>query len=133
MGRRRKYNTPYEVKHQIDLYFAECAEKDVFPDEAGMRLFLKLSKRTIQRMVDDEDTIYTPAEHMEYQRIFDEAKDKRQSYLERRMVAEPKLAQGCMNSLKQPANGGFKDRYEADIDTKLTINVVGVGGENAFK
>lgn len=50
------------------------------------------------------------------------------------MTSDNKAAQGCLNALKQPSNGGYIDRPSNDSgEKKLTINLVGVGGESAFK
>ena len=102
---------------------------------AGMLQYLGISKRTYYRYLDDEskDESLSDEDRHAYRKIFEAAQLRREDFLEKRMVTDPRAANGCMNSLKQPQNGGFKDRFEGEIDAKITVNVVGVGGENAFK
>ena len=50
-----------------------------------------------------------------------------------RMVSDNKLAQGCLNALKQPENGGYVDRPVDSGEQKVTLVIGGVGGEAAAK
>jgi len=68
----------------------------------------------------------------EYRDIFDEAKDRRESWLVRKMAADPKAANGCMNALKQEANGGYMDRAGGSGEITLKVKSDGVGGMHAF-
>ena len=49
------------------------------------------------------------------------------------MTSDNKAVQGCLNALKQPLNGGYSDRPREGGEIRLTINLSGVGGEEAFK
>ena len=50
------------------------------------------------------------------------------------MTSDNKRAQGCLNALKQPQNGGYIDRPQDNGgEIKVTLNLGGVGGESAFK
>ena len=58
---------------------------------------------------------------------------RRESWLIRKMTSDNKAVQGCLNALKQPQNGGYTDRPREGGEIRLTINLAGVGGEEAFK
>lgn len=127
-GRPRTFNTPDKFKAGIDDYFVQCEEQAVFPDLAGMRVYMNLRKRDIEEMTADG------AEYAEEIReLLDYAMDKRESWLARKMASDNKAANGCYNHLKQPINGGYIDRPQKDTaEKKLKIIMTGVG-ENAFK
>ena len=128
-GPKRKYETPEALKAGIDEYFATCkAEGDTFPDYAGMRTFLGVSKSTLERYQEGDSE-----QARKFRTVLENARDVRESWLARRMATEPRAAQGCMNNLKQPQNGGYIDRPSEGGKTELTINLAGVGGESAFK
>lgn len=127
-GRKRKYLSAYDFEAAVDKYIKECKENGDFPDLAGMRLYLGVSRTTIERYCEGDDE-----EAARYRAIMDKAKDERESYLVRYMVANPKSANGCMNALKQAVNGGYTDRPVDNSERSLTINVINVGGEAAFK
>lgn len=129
-GPKRKYETPQKLADAIEEYFEEMDEKGVFPDLAGMRLHLGISQATLNAYSTGEGE-----EAQVYRDVLEAAKDRRESWLARRMVTEPKSANGCMNALKQPANGGYIDKPMMDTgERKLTINLVNIaGGEDAFK
>lgn len=161
-SRRKPYATGGELLQAMKKYFADCAltadwqevctgmaelaakaeekgswdglEKDyakllalaqgeVFPDEAGMRIALQLSHETYLGYKED------PA----YKKVFDWAMDMRESWLARRLAAEPKMAQAYLNALKQPANGGWVDRRTDTGDKTIGVKILDVGGEEAFK
>ena len=48
------------------------------------------------------------------------------------MAADPKAANGCMNALKQEANGGYMDRAGGSGEITLKVKSDGVGGMHAF-
>jgi len=128
-GPKRKYETPQKLAEAINEYFDTLKESE-FPDFPGMRIHLGISKRTLENYAKGDTE-----EAQAYRDVLDSAADRRESWLVRRMVTEPKAANGCMNALKQPDNGGYIDKPMQDNSDKvLTINLVGiVGGENAFK
>ena len=134
-GAKRRFETPDGMKRQVEAYLSEMLAKDELPSFAGMLRYLNISKRTYYRYmnIEDPDPELSEEDRRAYRKIFEDAQLVREDYLERRMVREPRAANGCMNSLKQPQNGGFKEKIEADIDARITVNVIGVGGENAFK
>ena len=135
MPRLKKVGTPEDMKRNVERYFAEREAKDEFATFAGMLKFLGISKRTYYRYLEEDngDESMSMEDRRAYRKIFEEAELRREDYLEKKMVSEPRLANGCMNSLKQPQNGGFKDKIEGEIDARITVVTSGVGGENAFK
>lgn len=122
-GRKPKFSTADELRKQVERYMADCEAEDVFPDLAGMRLYLGISERTMQRYSEEEG----------FREVFEYAKDCRESYLVRRMTKDNKLAQGCLNALKQPSNGGYIDRPLESGDRKLVIEFKHNLAEGDFK
>ena len=55
MPRPRKYDTPEDMKRQVDRYHAEREEKGEFPTFAGLLRYIGISKRTYQRYINIED------------------------------------------------------------------------------
>ena len=124
-GPKPKYGTPELLQEAVDKYFKECEEQgDTFPDYAGMCSFLGLTKKRLEDI---------GASSEEYYEILETAKLKREMWLSRKMAEDNKKAQGCMNNLKQPQNGGYIDRPIENKTSEIKINLVGVGGESAFK
>lgn len=119
----RPYRNADELKKKMQEYFNVCDEDEVFPDEAGMRIFLDLGHESYRSYL--EDTAY--------EKVFDWAQDMRESWAARRLAAEPRNAQAFLNILKQTANGGWVDRKTDNGDKTLSIKIAGVGGEEAFK
>lgn len=129
-GPKPLYESPEALKKKINAYFAETEAKDEFPDAAGMRLYLGMSEKTIKAYQEEGHENYE-----EYREIFSEARDRRESYLVRVMTRDNKRAQGCLNALKQPANGGYVDRApESKNKVEVTIKVAGLkGGAESLK
>lgn len=118
------YETPEDLQKAIALYFTNCQKGNVFPDYAGMKVFLKIKERDVKAM----------CENPEYADVFEDAMYMRESFLARRMTSDNKQANGCMNALKQPINGGYSDKYsDLKKESKLTLVLSGVGGEKACK
>ena len=135
MPRKKKVGTPEDMKRNVEKYFAEREALGEFATFAGMLKFLGISKRTYYRYLEDDngDESMSEEDRRAYRKIFEDAELRREDYLEKKMVSEPRLANGCMNSLKQPQNGGFKEKIETELDARITVVTSGVGGENAFK
>lgn len=129
-GRKPIY-TPETLRTAVEKYFDKCEAEKIFPDYAGMRLELGIAESTIKHYISDE------CEDCEaYREIFNNARDRRESYLVRRMTSDNKLAQGCLNALKQPMNGGYIDRPVDNGSGKIevTLKVAGLsGGADSLK
>ena len=120
----RPYTTPEELKDRMRSYFTQCSEDgDVFPDEAGMRIFLELGHESYRSYMEDRD----------YELVFDWAQDMRESWAARNLAAQPRAAQAFLNILKQSSNGGWVDRKTDKEDKVIEIRAAGVGGVEAFK
>ncbi len=118
------YESPEELRKYIGAYFDQCQKGNVFPDYKGMLVFLKLKERDVKALCEDP----------EYADLFEETMYMRESRLVRWMAADNKKANGCMNALKQPINGGYSDKYsDLKKESKLTLVLSGVGGEKACK
>lgn len=129
MGRKKKYESGDEFAAAVQAYVNGCKEEGEFPDDAGMMNYLGVTENTLKRYQEGEDEFATKVKAVLYW-----AAKERESFLARRMAREPKLAQGCMNLLKQQKNGGYLDKPVDNGERTLTINLVGIGGGvNAFK
>ena len=119
-GRKPTYPDIKILRSRIDEYFVACSEDRQFADYAGMRLFLKLTKKDIEDMCSPEingDKAY------DYQEVFDWSRDRRESLLVRQLVTQPKLAQGIRLALAMPENGGYSDKAAENQDRKVHIKV----------
>lgn len=117
---RPKLYTKETLEKAIDKYFSDCKEdNNIFPDEAGMLLYLNISENTYRRYMED----------IELGELIARARRRRESWLVRRMTSEPKLAQGCLNSLMQQKNGGYTNRPD-NTQQSVEINVKIAGCED---
>lgn len=114
MAKKAKYPTAGDLEKAVNKYMSECAEDDTFPDLAGMLRWLGLSERTMQRQI---------AEQPEYAEVWANARLDRESWLVRHMTKDNKLANGCMNALKQEKNGGYVDKPQEKGEKKLVIEL----------
>lgn len=126
-GPAKKY-TPEALRAKIDEFLADCDKKGVPPLLPRMLLYLNIGRSAMYNWC-DKDT----EEGRAYLAAFEYAQLHRESYLLERMVSDNKLAQGCLNALKQAENGGYVDRPQDSGEVKITINVAGCGGEAAAK
>lgn len=116
--------TPEECDRKVKYYFKDCEEtRKVFPDEAGMLNYLDIDDDEYEAMKEDED----------YRKIFRWALRRRRSWLERAMVSDNKKANGSMNALKQPQNGGYSDRPIENKERKLIVRLEGLEDEPVQK
>ena len=109
--------TPEECDKKVKYYFKDCEEtRKVFPDEAGMLNYLDIDDEEYEEM----------KVHDDYKKIFRWAMRRRRSWLERAMVSDNKKANGSMNALKQPQNGGYSDRPIENKERKLIVKLEGL-------
>ncbi len=129
MARPRKYTDPgfkeseipssVDLKTRIDEYFTECEKTGTFPDEAGMRVFLGISKDTVERYLSNEDGKYGG-----FAAVIKNARDKRESMLVRDIYQSgAKEATGKIFLSKQPTNGGLSDRQDNSGDGQINVHV----------
>lgn len=121
-GPKPRYETPEDLERAINDYFDQCEAEGVFPDSAGMRVFLNLSQERLDQLCKEE---YNPSGFKKYQAITARARDRRESWLARTATSTPKLAQGCLNALKQPSNGGWIDKNAGEQGASVNITFIG--------
>lgn len=132
-GPKPRYETPEDLERAINDYFDQCEADGVFPDEAGMRVFLNLSKSRLEALssppsTDIQDDIQRENNnnnYKKYREVLARARDRRESWLARTATSTPKLAQGCLNALKQPSNGGWIDKNAGEQGASVNITFVG--------
>jgi hypothetical protein len=123
MAESKRYETAEALQEAVSRYFIKTEGAGEFPDYAGMKLYLGLySEAEVKSYCED------PA----FKDVFEKAKLRRESFLVRQMTKSNKLAQGCLNALKQEANGGYTDKPVDNGERKLVIELKGIG-ENAYK
>ena len=103
-----------EFEKKVKIYFRDCEEtRKTFPDESGMLNYL-----------DIEDEEYEALKTAEgYDKIIRWAKRRRTSWLERKMVSDPKSATGCKIALQQEKNGGYSDKPMERKDRQLIVKL----------
>lgn len=113
MAKTNKY-TPAALAAAIDNYFLECEKENIFPDNAGMRIYLDISQDTEERYLKQN----------EYAEILKKAQDRRESWLTRRVMSDnAKTVTGAIFALKQAKNGGWKDIQETSGAMNITLNL----------
>ena len=113
-GGRPQYNDFTVFQARVNEYFQLCDQQGVFPDEKGMYVFLRIFE-------EDMDRLYARENGDKYRDVTKLARYRRESWLSRNMVADNKMASGCMNALKQEMNGGYTDRPKADRGKSVRI------------
>lgn len=109
----RRVISAEQLKVQVEDYIAQCNSAELFPDYAGMRVFLGLSRKDIEEISQDEKC----------REVLDYAADCRESWLVRRMTQDNKVTTGCVHALKQSENGGYTDKPQND--KKLIVEFSG--------
>lgn len=113
MAKTNKY-TPAALAEAIDNYFLECEKENIFPDNAGMRIYLDISQDTEERYLKQN----------EYAEILKKAQDRRESWLTRRVMSDnAKTVTGAIFALKQAKNGGWRDIQETSGAMNITLNL----------
>lgn len=131
-GRPRTFKDAAAMREFVETWIEERKANNEFPDEAGMKLALKkagVGQRMLAKYISETEN---PESFQEYRDIFEDAKLERESWLVTHMVKDNKLAQGCLNALKQPANGGYIDRPMDTGKVEVTLKVAGIGGMGKF-
>ena len=131
-GRPRTFKDADAMRAFVENWIEERKAANEFPDEAGMKLAIKkagVGPRMLSKYLSENDN---PEHYQEYRDIFEDAKLERESWLVTHMVKDNKLAQGCLNALKQPANGGYIDRPLDTGKVEVTLKVEGIGGMSKF-
>lgn len=99
-----------------------CEKQQVFPDEAGLILYLDISEERYGKYMRAELRRYKP-----YQLCLERAKLRRESILVREIfAAEKKTPSGKLFLVKQEENGGLTDKIIKDgkmDEKKKTLEV----------
>lgn len=122
---------PAELEALVNQYFDDCEEKGVFPDEAGMLIFLDVSPYQYYDWNGGNDPNNVEEPIKSFRDTFARARLRRESWLTRKAV-DNKTATGAFNMLKQPKNGGYVDKVKNDQNATITIRIGGVDGKDAF-
>jgi hypothetical protein len=119
-----EYKEDISLQAKIDEYFDKCKEDNVYPDEAGMIIYLGICRDTLENYLSNENGKYpgfsTPIKNARLRR---ESMTVRDIY-----KSDSKEATGKIFIAKQPSNGGLIDRPVND-NSGLTIKV-DLGGVN---
>lgn len=138
-GQPRKLERAEQLTRLTNDYVKICDEKGVFPNFAGLKLFIQ-SKVT--RGFDVEEffanctnpDIYGNKEARLFKIELSRGIAIRREWLERACVDNPKGAIGYKFLLIQPENGGLVDKNLGTAkERKLTIVADKVGGKKAFQ
>ena len=111
------------LKNGINEYFSICEAEDRFPDFAGLRLHLNMTKTELNELCDPSYN----ENYKAYRREFDIAADRRESWLARK-AGEGVNVQGALNLLKEGANGGYQKPEKDHAIVRITID-----GRDAIK
>jgi len=123
-----KYPDAHAVDKAIRAYFKDCEAEGKFPNYAGMLLYLGVCAATVERWCSEGHS-----EYLVYRGVFEKARLRIEDTLNQ-LVLDKGKTNGAIFLLKQKKNGGYKDRDKGDgNETKLTINLVGLGGDMQFK
>jgi hypothetical protein len=105
-----------EFKEIIDEYFAECEEKSLFPDEAGLILRLGITKDECEALLSTEK-----GPKRAFSNALKNARLRRESLISRDIFASGKNTTGKVFLLKQPANGAADSRREDGLEFIIRI------------
>ena len=128
--------TAEELEQAVEEFFTMREAQEMFPDEPGMIVFLMdrfgISTGTYRRY-NENDSEEDENIYKKHAQILARARLRRESWLCTRMAGDNKAAQGCLNNLKQPKNGGYIDRpQDSGSSATITLKIDGVGGPAAF-
>jgi hypothetical protein len=110
--------TPDELEKKVSAYFAECAAQDVFPDRADMIIYLGLPTNVYQRYETGEDDRCAA-----FSEVLKKARFMREGWLSRVMFSDKNKAQSAMFHLRQPSNGGYSERQEAQGGLNIRLKL----------
>ena len=96
----------------------------MFPDNAGLRLYLGLSEEEVNQLCDPE---YND-DYKAYRKEFDRAKDLREHWLAMEAAKGGKNSNTLLNLLKEGDNGGYAKPEKQHAIVRITID-----GRNAIE
>ena len=111
---------PYETAEALDAkcreYVDQCRARALFPDEAGLFVFVGLDWDAKARFEGNEAERYPG-----FATVLRKYQLLRESELSRMMLLDPKLASPCAYLLKQAKNGGYADKQQAEGKGNVTV------------
>jgi triphosphoribosyl-dephospho-CoA synthetase len=121
----REKRTVEEFDKEIESYFKTCQEEGIFPDEAGLILFLGLEQEEYRRLREGK-------RGKGYAAAISRARLRRESIIVRELYNTEKAATGKIFVARQPENGGLTDKHkEAAAPVTVKVRLAGAG-ENPF-
>jgi hypothetical protein len=103
-----------DMENKVNTYFAQCAEQDTFPDEAGLILFLGISEEMYEKYMSCRLKRYKP-----FALCLERARLRRESILVRDIYASAaRTPTGKMFLARQAENGGLTDKPKKE-DTRV--------------
>jgi len=117
-GRPPRYKSAEELETAIDLYFGRHNNKDSAPKWQLMLLELNISDDTLLNYRTKEEYINSG-----YSEVIKKAEQRHSEFWQQLALDHPNLQSFCMFQLKQPHNGGFRDRPADDLKPEVTITV----------
>lgn len=119
----REKRTAKEFEKAIESYFTACEEEGIFPDEAGLILFLGLEREEYDRLKDGK-------RGKAYAAALSRARLKRESIIVRELYNTEKAATGKIFVARQPENGGLTDKpKEAAAPVTVEVRLAGAGDD----
>ncbi|UOO38250.1 hypothetical protein IZU99_03060 [Oscillospiraceae bacterium CM] len=116
--------TVKDLQRRVDDYFSECSAKKIYPDEAGLILFLGFDKETYERCLSGKMGKGNAD-------CLKKAALRRESIIVRELYGTDKAATGKIFLARQAGNGGLTDKMREDTN-HVTIDVRFNGGEKGL-
>ena len=117
MARPRKYDTPEKLDKAIADYFAYMETTDQAPTWANMLLYLNISQSTVLRYQEDK------GDYKGFGDPIKKAELMHCDYWQQLALKKPNMAVFCMFELKQPHNGGFRDKPKDDPTHTVSLDI----------
>lgn len=105
-GRKRKIESPEEMRERAYQYFSECEQKDKSPNYAGLALFLGLSSKT---QINEYYNNFP-----EFREVIDELKSYIESIYLDKLESKDYATAGIIFNLK--CNFGYNDKQQEESE-----------------
>lgn len=122
MPERKPYKTVKDFEGRVSAYFDECRAGNIYPDEAGLILFLGLEREAYECYM-------SGAAGKGYAACLRKARLKRESIIVRDIYGTEKASTGKIFLARQESNGGLSEKPREE-NKKMTIDVRINGGYN---
>ncbi len=123
MPEQKPFKTIKAFEQEIAAYFSMCETNGVFPDEAGLILYLGIDRDAYARC-------YNGEWGKGYAACLKKAELKRESIAVRDIYGSDKSSTGKIFVARQPENGGKSDKpKETAPKVALDVRIGGKGGQ----